>query len=235
MRTKVLISVWLLFTARTFAATALHHYAFNNSGVDDSIGTTNGTLVGGATLVGGRLNLDGSTGYVQFNQHIVPTTGSFSIAFFAQEVSPQPTYTEIVSQGASMQLGFYVGYDPYHKVWIGDALQNTDIPFPSDGLLYHYAVTATTTDTRFYIDGYLIATFGPISMTSSGGGTRLGQQYDPYKEFFHGNIDEFWVYSGALTPDEVSALAGRPRLMIEILPGQISSVRLCWNSATNFM
>src|SRR5439155_5121206 len=97
MKTKILISAWMLLTAKTFAATALHHYTFDSPDVTDSIGTANGTLIGGATIASGRLNLDGSTGYVQFNQHIVPTPDSFSIAFFAQEVSPQPSYTEIIS------------------------------------------------------------------------------------------------------------------------------------------
>src|SRR2546425_116860 len=101
MKTKILISAWLLLAARTFAATALHHYTFDILDVTDSVGTANGTLMDGATVASRRLNLDGSTGYVQFNQHLVPTDGSFSLAFFAQEGSPQNSYTEIISQGFS--------------------------------------------------------------------------------------------------------------------------------------
>jgi hypothetical protein len=102
-----------------------------------------------------------------------------------------------------------VGYDASHNSRIGDVLWETGIPFPSDGFLHHYAVTAGT-DTRLYIDGTLMATFGPISTTAGGDHTRLGRQFDPFAEFFNGNLDELWVFSGTLTADEVAALAAEP-------------------------
>ena len=37
--------------------------------------------------------------------------------------------------------------------------------------------------------------------------TRLGRQYGPHAEFFPGDIDEVRIYTGALTADEVQALA----------------------------
>jgi hypothetical protein len=86
----------------------------------------------------------------------------------------------------------------------------TGVPFPSDGLAHHYAVTAGA-DTRLYVDGSLIATFGPITLTGAGGtDTRLGRQFDPFAEFFDGNIDELWVFQGALTAGEVANLAVVP-------------------------
>ena len=144
------------------SGTALHHYAFDGPGVVDSVGTANGTLLNGASVSAGQLHLDGVDDYVQFQEDVVPTVGDFSVAFFAQEVSPQADYAEIISQGFSVGPGFYVGYDPDHNFRIGDDLLFTGIPFPSDGFLHHYAVTAGS-DTRLYIDGSLVATFGPIS------------------------------------------------------------------------
>jgi hypothetical protein len=185
---------------------ALHHYAFNGLGVVDSLGTADGTLFNGASVMSGRLNLDGIDDYVEFSQKIVPTAGDFSIAFFAQELSPQPTFTEIISQGFSGGPGFYVGYNPSHEFRIGDDLINTLVPFPSDALTHHYAVTVGS-DTRLYIDGSLVATFGRISVTSGGDNTRLGRQFDPFTEFFHGNLDELWVFSGTLSSGEVASLA----------------------------
>jgi serine/threonine protein kinase len=213
-------SIWLLrepdWTRQNSAATknlllspdaiALHHYAFYGSVVVDSVGIANGTLLNGASVSAGQLHLDGVDDYVQFDQHIVPTVGDFSVAFFAQELSSQATYTEIISQGFSEGPGFYVGYDASHNFRIGDVLWETGIPFPSDGLLHHYAVTAGT-DTRLYIDGTLVATFGPISATAGGDHTRLGRQFDPFAEFFTGNLDDLWVFSGTLTADEVASLA----------------------------
>jgi serine/threonine protein kinase len=193
-------------------ATALHHYAFYGSVVVDSVGIANGTLLNGASVSAGQLHLDGVDDYVQFDQHIVPTVGDFSVAFFAQEVSPEATYTEIISQGFSGGPGFYVGYDASHNFRIGDVLWETGIPFPSDGFLHHYAVTAGT-DTRLYIDGTLAATFGPISTTAGGDHTRLGRQFDPFAEFFNGNLDDLWVFSGTLTADEVASLAAEQTIL----------------------
>src|SRR5438094_7755312 len=106
-------------------ATAIHHYTFDGSGVVDSVGTANGILFNGASVSSGKLNLDGINDYVQFDQHIVPIVGDFSVAFFAQEISPQATYTEIISQGVSGGPGFYIGYDPSHNFRIGDDLLST--------------------------------------------------------------------------------------------------------------
>jgi len=209
VKIKIIVTIWLLLVARTYAAISLHHYTFDGSDVIDSVGTANGTLWNGASVASGRLNLDGVDDYVQFDEHIVPTTGSFSVAFFAQELSPKNTWTEIISQGASMAPGFYVGYDPSHNFRIGDDLMSIGVPFPSDGLVHHYAVTAGT-ETCLYVDGSLIGTFGPIGMTTVGNHTRLGRQYEPFLEFFHGNVDELWIFNGILTEGEVATLSTVP-------------------------
>lgn len=207
MKSTILTSACLVLAAKTFGATLLHHYTFDGPGIDDSAGTANGSLFNGATVASGRLNLDGVDDYAQFGEHIVPITGSFSVTFFAQELARNPGYVEIISQGFSGQPAFYVGYNFSHEIRIGDSLQNTGIPFPSDGLLHHYAVTVGT-DTRLYIDGSLSGTFGPISTASGGTDTRLGAQFPfPATEFFHGNVDELQIYSGTLTAGEVGALA----------------------------
>ena len=36
--------------------------------------------------------------------------------------------------------------------------------------------------------------------------TRLGRQFEPYLEYFHGKLDDFKVYSGVLTPSEINLL-----------------------------
>ena len=69
-------------------------------------------------------------------------------------------------------------------------------------------LTADATNVRLYIDGQLVASKGSaLSLTSGGTDTRLGRQFDTSSEFFHGKIDELWIYSGALTAVEVAALA----------------------------
>ena len=45
-------------------------------------------------------------------------------------------------------------------------------------------------------------------MTPDGDDTRLGRQFDPCNfEFFNGNLDDLWVFSGTLTAGEVASLA----------------------------
>jgi hypothetical protein len=207
MKTEVKITfVAFLFLATAAYAIPLHHYTFNDTGVTDSIGTANGTLLNGASVANGRLNLDGIDDYVQFSQHIIPTTGYFSVAFFAQELAPKTTYTEIISQGYSSGPGFYVGYNPSHNFRIGDNLTSTGVAFPSDGLVHHYAVTKGA-DTRLYVDGSLIKIFSAIGMTAAGDNTKLGCQFSGIGEYFKGNLDELYIFSGTLSASEVAALA----------------------------
>ncbi|MCE5339533.1 MAG: PEP-CTERM sorting domain-containing protein [Planctomycetaceae bacterium] len=209
VKVKIIVGMWLLFATGAYAASALHHYTFDGSAVIDLVGAANGTLLNGASVSLGKLNLDGVNDYVQFSQHIIPTTGNFSVAFFAQELSPKTTWTEIISQGYSGGPGFYVGTDPSHNFRIGDNLTSTGVPFPSDGLVHHYAVTKGV-DTRLYVDGSLIKTFGSIGMTTGGSDTRLGCQFSYHGEYFNGNIDDLYIFSGTLTAGEIAALAVIP-------------------------
>jgi hypothetical protein len=199
LKIETVVTIWLLLAVETYADMSLiHHYTFDGVGVVDSAGSADGTLMGGATVGSGVLTLDGIDDYVQFAEKLIPTSGSFSLAFRAQELSAFTTYAEIISQGQRYG-GFYVGYDPWHNVRVGDDWMSTGVPFPSDGDFHLYGVTKSDADTRLYIDGRLVATLPwPIGMISAGNDTRLGRQFD-YEgspEFFHGNIDELWIYRG---------------------------------------
>jgi hypothetical protein len=206
---KIVVEIWLFLVTSIYAAAPLHHYTFDGSAVIDLVGAANGTLCNGASVADGKLNFDGSDDYVQFSQHIIPTTGSFSVAFFAQELLQKTDYVEIISQGYSGGYGFYIGYDQTHKFRIGDDIGSSGVAFPSDGLAHHYAVTVGT-DTRLYIDGSWIKTFDAIRMTAGGDDTRLGCQFGSFGEFFNGNIDDLYIFSSTLSADEVAALATVP-------------------------
>src|SRR5882724_7522765 len=208
MKTIALVCAGLLLSVRVFSATPIHHYTFNGPGVVDSVGAVDGALLNGAANVQGMLTLDGVDDYVQFGVPLIPSAGSFSVAFFARELSPPSSdRMEMISQGCSYCPGFYIGYYPSPVMRVGDEWQNTGISFPSDGLFHHYAVTVDDQQTRLYIDGTLMATNRPINLTAGGDATRLGMQFQSWGENFHGNIDELWVFSGALTENEVKTLA----------------------------
>jgi hypothetical protein len=224
--------VCTFMAARLYAATPLHHYTFDDTGVVDSAGSANGSLVGGAAISSGMLALNGTDAYVQFAENLIPP-GNFSVAFFAQELSPAWDRAEVISQGHMFGPGFYVGYyPPARTLRAGDQWQNTGLTFADDRLMHHYAVSASAVDTRLYVNGVCVATNSPIRVSPDGDNTRLGCQFDPWGEFFHGNLDEVWVYDGALTAAEVAQLAAvkphSPNLSIEV-----SQVRLCWPSQTN--
>ncbi len=215
----VLLSAGFIATPDAFAATAIHHYTFNNGSVTDSVGTANGILENGATVSSGRVHFDGVDDYVQFSQHLVPSLGSYSVSFFAQEIVPKANYAEMISQGFSSGPGFYLGYDQSRNIRVTDNFQNTGLPFPSDGLLHHYAVTEDTTGTRLYIDGSLRRTFGTMVTTTGGSDTRLGNQFTDYSEYFGGDIADLWVFNGALSATEVAALATVPEPSSILLAG----------------
>lgn len=99
MQNQLIVSLYLAATAAGMGATALHHYSFDEAAVTDSIGSANGSLLNGAYVAGGLLHLDGIDDYVQFGQMQIPTSGPFSVAFFARELTPTMTNRmEMISQ-----------------------------------------------------------------------------------------------------------------------------------------
>lgn len=188
------------------AATLLHEYLFDTAGVVDSVGGSNGTLMGGASVGSGVLSLDGVDDYVQFTSMLVPTGLSpFSVTLDAQQLSMPSGFVELISQGSSGGNGFYIGHDTIGNFRFGDQHVFTGQPFPNDNLFHSYALTSDVFGTKFYVDGSLLFSSGTqISAISTGSDTRLGRQFDPFAEYFHGNIDNVRIYSGALTAEEVS-------------------------------
>jgi hypothetical protein len=180
MKHELLWTALILVAANSFAATALHHYSFDGTGVTDSVGTANGSLLGGATNASGVLALNGTSACVEFGEKLIPTD-NFSVAFFAQALSPTWDMAEVMSQGYSYGPGFYVGYNGTgHWMRVGDQWQSTSVPFPMDGLLHHFAVTTDPHATFLYIDGTCVGTNTSIQVTSGGDNTRLGRQFQSW-------------------------------------------------------
>jgi hypothetical protein len=199
------------------AAKPLHHYAFTGAAIADSVGAAKGSLIDGAAVTNGALRLDGVSTFVEFDEPLIPTSGPFSVAFFAQELSPTSDRAEFISQGRWFGPGFYIGYyPPSRSLRIGDEWQDTGVQLPDDRQWHHYALTVDDQDSRFYIDGLLATNTGPIHIATGGNNTRLGRQYEPWPEYFHGALTELWIYEGALTPKAVRALAAaRPNVTSE--------------------
>ena len=190
-------------------AALIHQYDFT-SGVTDLVGGANGTLYNGATVSGGVLNLDGIDDYVQFASHLIPTSGSYTVALFAEHSTSQSGYLEMISQGFSGGPGFYIGESAGGDVRVGDSWTSTGVTFPAPGNPHHFAVTVDSSigKTFLYIDGALVASINnAITSTSSGTDTILGAQFSGIGEFFKGYLDDVRIYNTALRATEVANLA----------------------------
>lgn len=193
-------------------ANLLHHYDFS-SGVVDLAGSENGSLFDGASVSGGVLNLDGSNDYVEFGTHLVPTSGSYTVALFAKETVTKFGHVEFISQGFSGGPGYYIGHDPSYGIRATDSWTGTGVTMPTDGLTHHYAlvVDAAASTSKLYIDGILKNTLASAIATTPGGtNTRLGNQFSSYSEYLGGTIDDVRIYDNALTDNDISRIAAVP-------------------------
>lgn len=203
-----------LAAAASLAATShaqilLHQYDFTGD-ASDAVGTADGSLINGASVSGGLLILDGTDDYVQFGEKIVPTSGSYSVTLFARQSALQNgSIVEFISQGFSGGPGFYIGHAS-SQIRATDSWASTGVAYPSDLVQHHFALTvdAGTSVSSFYIDGTLLGTLNAAITTTSGGtNTRFGRQFEPFAEFFRGELDDVRVYSGALNATQVAAVA----------------------------
>ena len=201
---KVLVFLFLSIISFSSQAALIHQYDFEG-GVIDLVGSENGTFFNGASINAGVLTLDGVDDYVEFASHIIPT-GDFTVSFYARQDSNQINFREMISQGGGR---FYVGHDISDIIRVGDSWLNTTVPFPLDGALHHYVVTADTSipETNLYIDGVLLGTTNvAVPALASGTFTRIGQQFTCC-EAFHGGFDDLSIYDNALSEAEVGILA----------------------------
>jgi hypothetical protein len=204
--TVLLIAMYVPTVA---AAQLAHHYRFNGD-ANDAVGGANGTLLNGATASGGRLRLDGVNDYVQFGSQLVPTTSSFSLALFASRSSTQAGFAEFYSQGASGS-GVYVGLTPNAGNTRFTDLQQGVLFSPGINNLVHYGMTYDRAGgiLRCYIGGVQACFVNGVAnwFTSVGSNTRFGRQFDPFAEFFHGELADVRVYRSVLSASEMQELA----------------------------
>src|SRR5579872_5519802 len=132
------------------------------------------------------LSFDGSTTSVTTTQMIVPTTGDFTVEFWAFLPSfPAGSggLAEFISQGQSGG-GFYMGTDNINGNFrMGDNWLNTGIAVPI-GRWMHLALaySSASTTATFYIDGVQRATNATYSISAGSSNTALGIQFGAFGE-----------------------------------------------------
>lgn len=198
------VSVILVLFASPVSAALIHNYRFATSGsVIDSVGGANGALVGGASVSGGALHLDGATGWVQFGAALVPTGANPYSVFVRVNGEPDTgRYAEIISQGYSTGPGFYIGTKPGGDIRLTDNFGPTSISFPSG--THDLLLASGPGGTNFYIDSVLQFSSLTQAMIGTGGDpTVFGRQFFPDAEFFKGDISALRIYNTVITPDAV--------------------------------
>jgi fibronectin type 3 domain-containing protein len=183
-----------------------------------------GSLVGGATWVAGysnnALNLSGSSQYVALPAGIVSNLNDFTISAWVKPASLD-TWARVFDFGSgtptSMMLTVKNGTNgkPRFAIKISNsAEQQIEAANPlATGTWTHIAVTLSGSTGTLYINGVASGTNTAMSFKPSGMGSTtqdyLGKsQYnDPY---FNGSIDDFRIYTRALSAGEISLLAAGP-------------------------
>jgi hypothetical protein len=198
--------------AASAAPVLLHAYDFSSTtssgGADyvvDLQGSEDGLILGGASIGGGVLTLDGENDAVAFAAQLIPFADDFSVFVRAQiPLQTQHYYTEIISQGSSGG-GFYIG-GAGNSYRLGDAYASPGVTYSVDEAFHNLLLTNSAAGGfSFSIDGTEVFSGGHVNFGGSCN-TRLGDQFcGAYGEFFKGKLDTVKIYSGVASYDDVVA------------------------------
>ncbi len=178
----------------------------NNTGVQSNIsyGTGNGKINNGALFNGSNSKIVTST---------VPATGTnltatYNVWFKTTSSARQ----ELLNFGDNnttrdgLQLFIYTD----GKLYINFSAQGgpNTTQTVTDGLWHMATVSLSSGTGSFYLDGSLVGTIGSgnLSITSNGSNSRDIGNYQSAYYWFNGSMDEFGVWSTALTQTDISTL-----------------------------
>jgi hypothetical protein len=200
------------------------YYPFDQSSgttVTDTSGNgQNGTITGTATWGAGKVNnaltLDGSTSYVSVPAGIVSGLTNFTVAAWIKPTSLSnwmrvfdfgtgtTDYMFLTPQsGGGWRFAITTGGN-------GAEQQLNYATAPSTGVWTHVAVTLSGTTGTLYVNGVQVAQNTSMTLHPSSLGS-TNQNYIGKSQFgdplFNGSVDEFKIYSRALSATEISTLA----------------------------
>ncbi|MFC1604411.1 LamG-like jellyroll fold domain-containing protein, partial [Planctomycetota bacterium] len=180
---------------------------------DLSVNGYNGTLNGGATwtegIYGGALQFNGSDSYVSTGQSILNGLEGFTLAGWVS-ASNVDVYSSLFGQNDLIEFGFAsenggqlgVWMAGNGWLWIG---AEYDFPYPS---WHHLVLAGDASRVVIYIDGQEAASDeAGMSSGSSGYPFDIGAfVFSDAAQALLGEIDEVFVFSRALTQDEILVL-----------------------------
>jgi len=211
----------------------VHQYTFEDGTANDSVGEAHGTLIGDATVTGGALVLDGDGDWMEMPGDVIAmnTYSEVSIEAWFTSVAGGNTGFHMLAAfgeeatGALDWAGYkYLFITPARGDDVSRAAIQTrsmdDSPWDEetgvsatvehdDGLEHHFVATVTAADIAFYIDGALIGS-APLDPNNSVSGISqavayLGKGVYPADPLWTGSINEFNIYSRALSLADVEA------------------------------
>ena len=208
-----------------------HQYAFEDGTANDSVGQANGTLVGGAAVVGGALVTSAQDQWVELPGKTIAmnTYEAVSLAmWYTPKANGNTGYTMLAYFGDSVGGLGSNGY--FFSPARGDnvsrtaiSIGNTSAPWSAesgangpeydDGKPHFVVSTVDATTIKLYVDGVLTASTA-LSATNKISGISQNLAYlckggytgDPE---WIGSLGEFRIYNKALTAGEVRFLAGQ--------------------------
>jgi len=200
-----------------------HRYSFS-ADATDSIGAADGTLTGDALITNGAVALDGSIGsFVSLPGGLVSGCASASLEFWAT-FGVNSNWARVfdfgATDGATGQQ--YLFFSPHTGANAQNLAVSTptgsvtlDVPGTLDGAAVHVVciIDPSNNDCAIYTNGILesaeTAAMPPLSSVSSAL-SYLGRSLFSADAWLVGTIDEFRIYDGRLSPQEIMAdyLAG---------------------------
>lgn len=197
--------------------------SFDNSLVDKAKGRTVKAYNSpsfGADALGNPASALVLTGkeYLEVDPNFIEGDGSYSVSLWFNSAN-QIGYNYILNSGASNSNAGFVVATFYKQLLVSyrtktSTINNTvaSIPFEVQAnKWYHLAgvYNAIEKNLSVYIDGDSVATFEPKEQSNAEGFPKLyiGVQGNFLDSYFHGKLDELYVFNKALTPREVATLA----------------------------
>ena len=192
--------------------TLTHRYSFTND-ASDSVGTANGTLQGSATVSGGQLVLDGTSGcYVELPPGLIDGYDAVTVDTWVT-FGPAQTWNRLWYFGDDRANEFYLA----PSVLSGSAhWYSTGFPQNGDTITIspqwenqplHVTCIYGNGSMAYYTNGVLHGAVSP----ASGWLGEVGNWFSwigrsPYADpYISATVDEFRLYHGRLAPDEILA------------------------------
>ncbi|HNN92348.1 MAG TPA: hypothetical protein PKI03_08770, partial [Pseudomonadota bacterium] len=152
--------------------------------------------------------LNGKSSHLAFEQPLIPTIGSFSVAVTFQAAADSTGAAELISQPGETPFCLGRSEDGGH-IHVGAAWADTGVAFPTDGAWHTLVLVASMEKGRtlLYLDGKPVARRDGAIGNPSGTASTIGCQHGGAAAFFGGRIFEVAVFSRALRYSEVQTYA----------------------------